>query len=305
MVLACALVSACALVASCASVPVDDGVERHVLTRQNAFLYEVSSPGAGGVRLYLLGSLHALTKPLALGPDVADALDRADALVLELDVRNLSVEEAGELMLRYGVLMPGEDLSAALGPETLALLHARLAEPDFTPAERAMALRLRPWAIAALLAEKQLTQVDASTAYGVDLYFAEASDGLEVLELETADEQIYTMSSLSDAQAEEMLREDLAAENRGGFTVIQDAWMSGSESALTEVIFGGQRPGEDEFFDVLFFARNERMAASLQEYLEENEDAVYFAVIGAGHVVGEGSVPELLRNAGYRVERAR
>jgi uncharacterized protein YbaP (TraB family) len=273
-----------------------------LLTRERAFLYEVSSPDGGRTVLYLLGSIHASDLPIALASGLAADLARADALVLELDPRSISEGDAGDLMLHYGMLVPPERLEDRLSPETLERLRERVAEPDFTPVERQLVELMQPWAISMILLEKQLAKVNAPAANGVDLAFANAvEEGVPVLALETAGEQIAALASLSPTAAETLLREALEGSGSNDFAELQAIWRSGDARALERLYFEDE--SLDEIVEVLILTRNERMTAGLEALLAEAPDRLLFVVIGAAHLVGDQGVPAALARAGYRVVR--
>ncbi len=54
-------------------------------------------------------------------------------------------------------------------------------------------------------------------------------------------------------------------------------------------------------FDALFYRRNAAMAAKIEEYLKEK--GRFFVVVGAGHLVGEKGIVELLKGKGFSVEQ--
>ena len=60
-------------------------------------------------------------------------------------------------------------------------------------------------------------------------------------------------------------------------------------------------PQSQLYFDEIFSKRNERMTQILESYL--NTPYTYFVVIGAGHLVGNRGILELLQENGYRVDQ--
>jgi len=54
-------------------------------------------------------------------------------------------------------------------------------------------------------------------------------------------------------------------------------------------------------FDALFTKRNATMAAKIEGYLKETGE--FFVVVGAGHLVGEKGIVELLKRKGFPVEQ--
>ncbi|MGB5279227.1 MAG: TraB/GumN family protein, partial [Gammaproteobacteria bacterium] len=60
-------------------------------------------------------------------------------------------------------------------------------------------------------------------------------------------------------------------------------------------------PSFVSIYDILFYRRNEDMANDIKTLLDSK--GTDFVVIGAGHLVGEKGIPNLLRKAGYEVRR--
>jgi len=82
-----------------------------------------------------------------------------------------------------------------------------------------------------------------------------------------------------------------------------DAWERGDETAMTRLVFGPleEHPEFAEFYEVLFFARNEAMAAQLAGLVADGRRRM--VVLGAGHMLGPRGIPALLASRGFRVER--
>src|SRR3970282_11695 len=81
------------------------------------------------------------------------------------------------------------------------------------------------------------------------------------------------------------------------------AWSEGDaatlEKILSESIHG--HPLRTPIFDALFTKRNGTMAAKIEGYLRETGE--FFVVVGAGHLVGEKGIVELLTRKGVLVEK--
>ena len=82
-----------------------------------------------------------------------------------------------------------------------------------------------------------------------------------------------------------------------------DAWRNGDEAALAALVGAGLAGGlgSASLHDALFTERNRTMASSVREHLAAGGQS--FVVVGAAHLVGEGSLVELLRAGGASVER--
>ena len=56
-----------------------------------------------------------------------------------------------------------------------------------------------------------------------------------------------------------------------------------------------------ELNERLYFQRNIKMTRSIKSYLKQKGQ--YFVVVGAGHLIGDKGIVQLLKNAGYRITR--
>ena len=70
------------------------------------------------------------------------------------------------------------------------------------------------------------------------------SPGCPLAALETPDEQLFAMSSLSNSLTDTMLRQTLERAGGHDFEALLRAWKTGDEAALVEATFGDI--GEDE-----------------------------------------------------------
>jgi uncharacterized protein YbaP (TraB family) len=110
----------------------------------------------------------------------------------------------------------------------------------------------------------------------------------------------YSLEDLQDGAAEldDMVQawrcadqEKLSAFLFDDFTDAQD--VSATEQAMLE-----------ELHQHLFVERNIVMADGIEQFIRSGNGA-YFVVVGSGHLLGEGSVVELLRTRGYEVAPVR
>ena len=60
-------------------------------------------------------------------------------------------------------------------------------------------------------------------------------------------------------------------------------------------------PGVKAIQEAMFDERNKRMTDKISQYLQE--DSSYFVVVGAGHLIGENGIVDLLSKRGYTAKR--
>ena len=85
--------------------------------------------------------------------------------------------------------------------------------------------------------------------------------------------------------------------------VLLEAWNSGDIKGVEKIMT--QSVTEDSRFapiyEVLIYDRNKSMASKIEDFLKTEE--TYFVIVGAGHLVGERGIVEILKRKGYSVEQ--
>lgn len=266
---------------------------------RRSFLWEIRAEKG---TVHLMGSIHLLKREMyPLDRTIEEAFERSDVLVVESNVRNGAGEERQRRMLQ-GALYAGEDtIENHLSRETLDLLRLRF--PDLSLERMG---RFRPWALAMTIAVIEYEKMGLDTNYGIDIYFLDkAGSGKRIRELEHPDSVIALLNGFSDEYQDLFLRYtllDLETVREQTDRILR-AWAGGDASTMEEILLENVREHPDlmPVFEALFFRRNEKMAAMIKEYLEEGGE--FFVVVGAGHLVGERGIVELLRGKGYPVEQ--
>ena len=81
-------------------------------------------------------------------------------------------------------------------------------------------------------------------------------------------------------------------------------WKSGDERAMEALLFTEtleEYPSFSLIYEKLFFDRNLKMADKIKRFLKT--DANYFVIVGAGHLIGDRGIINLLRQQGYLINR--
>ena len=262
--------------------------------------------GGAGSALHLLGSVHVgPAEGWSHPPLVEAAFAASNTLVVELDTRSLDPAAQQALLFEYAMLPPGESLRERLSPQTWDLLARQVERSGL---ELASLERLQPWMVANLLVIDAAGRRGLSPQMGVDHDFLGRAGARRVLALETSQEQMSLMAGLGDELQEFSLRDTLGhADDIGDYLeAMVEAWRLGDEPALSLLLFEGMDEHAESaaFFDRLIFERNRSMAARLAQLLDDERGAgeAAFAVLGAGHLIGDRSVCALLAERGYRVQ---
>jgi uncharacterized protein YbaP (TraB family) len=250
--------------------------------------------------LLLFGSVHVLPPGLAWEPpDLVKALGRSDDLWFELPIDPGSEALTGQLAARYGLLPEGQSLLALLGPDdALRLTNVAMSYGLSAP----FLDRFEPWLAEIALAGGAYRKAGAGSQTGVEKTIAAAaSPKAKLRALESPEEQIAVLAGGPMAEQLASLRETLTEmENEpDAFAALVRAWMAGDTAELDRQALAPMRKASPELFKRLVMDRNARWAAALDARLKGRGRTV--VVVGVGHLIGPGSLPERLRALGYSV----
>lgn len=268
---------------------------------EKSFLWEVRSESN---TVYLLGSVHFATKSLyPLKNTIRHAYQQSDHLVVEINPDVVPPEKMQALMLKRGVYTGGETLVSKVTKETYAQVDAQLKKSGM-PIE--LFLKFKPWFVALTLTNLEVQRLGFDPAHGIDRYFLNQAKGRKpILELESIEEQIALLDSLSDREQELFLLytiEDLKS-LEAQMNILMKAWVDGDTAAVESVLRKSiaDRPELGPVYKRLIDERNRKMLEKIEGYLKT--DRRCFVVIGAGHLVGKEGLVEQLRQKGYTVRQ--
>ena len=209
--------------------------------------------------------------------------------------------------MRHGIYPAGQTINQHLSADASAQLRQALRRYD-TSFESIS--RMKPWMVANLLLVQEMARQGFPTEQGIELHFLSLAEKQKkiVQELETADYQLSLFDSMSDAEQEEYLVENLTELANGtamkkALDLIK-AWQIADARALDAALQEMQK-GEnasDRFLQkVLLDQRNPAMAKQVETLLKTDKHS--FVAVGALHLLGAQGVPGLLRQAGYKVDK--
>lgn len=251
-----------------------------------------------GRTLYLFGTLH-VGKPQwrRLGPQVSAALRSSDVLALEVDPSDPALLQA------MADLRPPQALPAALqqrltqaferaclSTEALASLHPVLQATTLT------------------VLEARWLGMDASYALEQVLVAQGRSAGRRVVALESAALQVKALVPDDEAQAQTVLEQGLQQlEDQSARRVLDKlarAWDQG-DVATIEAYESWCECVADEADRAMMRKLNDERNPPLADGIEalHQQGRRVFAAVGALHMTGPQSLPKLLAQRGFKVER--
>ncbi len=257
-----------------------------------------------GMTLHLFGSIHVGKRDFyPLHPLIEERFRSADTLVFEVDPQGAADPQVALRMQMRGMLPSGQTLPDVISPEAYANLQMTLDGLDIPIANF---MNLKPWMLTLLLANFQANALGYNAQYGLESYFiAEKSPESRVLELESIDQQVDMLDSLDP---ELLLGYSLSEFDTSSTEMEQmiGAWRCGDKAALSTTLFDGlasataDEAAADVLYDKLYTQRNLHMADGVESFIDTGAGS-WFVVVGSAHLLGEGSVVELLQHRGYEV----
>jgi uncharacterized protein YbaP (TraB family) len=222
--------------------------------------------------VYVLGSIHYLKKEVyPLDEKIENAFDKSDILVVEANINDIKKEDIQKL-IGSAFYPENETLEKNVSTETYEMVKKELGGLGLPPE---VTNKQRPWFLAL------------------------------ILELESFDYQINLFSQLSDKDQELLLLytlKDIDVLKQELDRLIQ-AWTSGDTKGVESIVT--RSLAEDKrlspIYEKLIYERNRNMASKIEDYLKTKE--TYFVIVGAGHLVGNQGIIEILKGKGFLVEQ--
>jgi uncharacterized protein len=266
------------------------------------FMWKVT--GKSGGTAYLVGSMHlALPGIYPLPKPMEDAFAQADTLAVEVDITKMDQAAMLKKITESGMYAADDSLKKHISPDTEKMLAAfckdlGLPETGFE--------RMKPWVLFMTIEVLACQKQGLDPANGIDIHFLNAAGKKKVQELESADFQINLLASFPDDVQEKELAEALRqnAKMPEIMKKLEAAWASGDEKSMQEVMQGDSKddPALKDVEKKLIDDRNGPMAEKIVDDLKGGH--ITYVVVGAGHLVGDHGVVQLLRGQGYTVTQA-
>lgn len=281
----------------------------------SSLLWEVSGADLDGrdMTLHLFGSIH-LGKPdfYPLHPTIEATFRAADTLVFEIDPLAAADPQVALGMQLRGMLPAGQTLSDVVSPQALDNLKGVLARFGI-PLGNFMTMK--PWMLTLLLANVQASSLGYSAEHGLESYFInQKAPATRIAELETLAQQVDMLDGLDP---ELLLGHSLKDFDDGAdeMEALIRAWRCADKDALSDQLFSellapeqvadpAERAGLEHLYQTLYTDRNRVMADGITRFVATGSGH-WFVVVGSAHLLGEGSVVDLLQQRGYRVAPVR
>jgi hypothetical protein len=231
------------------------------------------------------------------------AFKAAEKLVVEVDIQKSQMALAMKAM-QMAMYPAEQSLSGSLSEATKKKWTEYQAEKGIPGATME---RFKPWFVAMSVMQMELGKLGYDPQQGVDMHFlkAAADRQMEVLELETGEQQLKIFADMEPKMQEEMLRYTMEEMSQMGTKIDQlfEAWKKGNESSLSALMNEAFEKDKslDSIKKAIFTDRNLAMSEKIDGYLKGK--GTYFVVVGAGHLVGEDGIVKLLEKKQYGLTR--
>jgi uncharacterized protein YbaP (TraB family) len=262
-------------------------------------LFKVTSSGN---TIYLLGSMHMMKESVyPLSETIEGAFRKSSHVVFEVEASEIDSPQVQELVIRKSIFTDGNTLGKVLKPATYEKLKEAVKPLGLDIAQLDP---LKPWSVAMALAVLKMNELGFSPETGVDRHFyKKAVDaGKKISGLETMELQLDVMDGLPMELQEMLMNQTLDDLADMGKTVdeMMIVWKNGDMDRIEKMITDSFK-SYPELYNVIFVQRNKNWASQVEVLLAQRETS--FVVVGAGHLIGRDSLPDLLRRKGYAVEQ--
>lgn len=263
------------------------------------FLWQVKSKTT---MVYLYGTIHAGKKSFYPLPEAVEtAFKKSAKLVVEADINDPGSMIAALPLIMY---MPPDSLATRIPKAMLDRLKAQLARYEM-PYESVQ--QFKPFMVGGMLVLAEFARLGYEQRYGVDKYLLDkaALTSKSVLELESVEQQMKLLGSLSDAEQEAFLAYAITALEDGKVVKqvagMIDALRAGDATLLEEVAKQATEGMPKALEEKILYGRNPAMLAKIEGFLAGKQ--IHFVAVGAMHMVGKRGLVEMLKAKGYEVRQ--
>jgi len=252
--------------------------------------------------VYLFGTIHAVPiKARWLSPKIEDAALRSDALMLE--IANLEAERADrhvfEQLARSPNLPPVTDRLAPADRPRLAALVRK------APNAMSGIDGYESWGAALLVSAAASGDLGLSTNNAGEALFQRmfVDQSKPVIGLETVDGQLSLFDRLPEVEQRALLTEAIreAEDAPHLYGELYESWSSGHVAALEKQFLAPLRNASHRR-EVLLDNRNARWARRIDQWSSQR-GSILFVAVGAGHLLGPGSLQSRLAALGWKINR--
>ncbi len=251
--------------------------------------------------IYLFGTVHVLKPGLSWFDEaVKTAFDKSDQLMLEI-VLPEDPAEVAKTMMPLAIDQSGKTLSSRLDAEQLKAYQAALTSLGIAPAQFDM---FEPWFPAITLSMLPLTKLGYDPEQGAEKQLTSSAKkaGKPIAGLETLNEQLGFFDGLPETQQVAFLNAVVKDLDTLGPQLDKMVllWAKGDPDGLATAM-NESMLATPELTKTLLWDRNARWADQLKTRMDQ--PGTVFVAVGAGHLAGQNSVQDYLKQRGLTAKR--
>ena len=278
-----------------------------LLIGAESFLWEVEN---GKNKAYLLGSIHIMPEDTyPLDDKIENAFKEADILVVEVDITKIDQGKIQAFIAEKASYEEGKSLQTEIPADMYKSLSEKFEELGVPMTQIDI---YKPWFVSMNLGLLSLQKLNVTAGQGIDLHFLNQANEkeMEILDLETAGAQLEILASNPDQVQIDYLQYSIEDYEQSTvvFMEMLEAWKTGDTEKMNKVSkvkmleLGEELPGIIDFYNKLFTERDEKILQKIIEHLENEDNHVYFIIVGALHLVGEDGLIKLLNDKGHKTK---
>lgn len=272
------------------------GLSAQIDSSQNCLVWKIYKKGDKDTS-YLFGTIHIPTKKvyLPLG-DIPTIMEKVNAVYFELDYSSAELASVGQQML---ATKPEEQIKNLLSTEQYKKLH-EVAKIYIPQHEKVIDL-FKPMAILSLISINLFPQ-DTSLAMDIEYQMVAGKMGKIIGGLETFQEQMDVLINISKEKQIAALvdlienHEKMKVDSQ----VLLTAYINQDLATLKKIMDQGFLDASYLSEESFLTKRNHKMLERMILKMKENN--CLFGV-GAGHLLGNEGLINLLKTKGYQVEK--
>jgi len=232
-----------------------------------------------------------------LSDAIYQAYSNTNHLVVEIDLKPKDEAKMVPLIQKYA-FNPTVPLEKRLSPEGLTLYKKACLKKSL-PCQQFSSYQA--WFLSVQLSLMSMQKLGYQDELGIDKHFLKKAHqaNKNVISLESAESQFKLLGGFDQQQQESMLLQSLQM-TKEDFVGLFDAWKSGDDNAM-KIMFQAdfEQPGAKAMYQAIFDDRNINMTKKISENIKANKSL--FVVVGAGHIIGEQGIVELLKKEGFKL----
>lgn len=248
--------------------------------------------------VYIAGSVHLLRQedyPLPSAYDIA--YEDSSRLYFEIDMEEMNDPKTIKRMQKLGTYPGRDSLRRHVSPGTFKLLAAHLTSRGLPTL---LFEQMKPGLLSINLSSMEAMRMGARADLGLEVKYHQKSlkDGKPSSGLETVEFQVTLFDKLNDREQDRMLRATLEKidDMQKILKDLIDAWKVGDTKKM-DTLLNEEFMEDPKLKSLLIDKRNQSWIPKIEQAFLGNENVIF--IVGTGHLVGKGSVIDLLQQRGY------